>query len=70
MKENIIGIVPDARKRNARVKSSVFVVFILARCGVEKNAWPSRRPPEGDSRAIRVSPAPPPLSGSPSPAAA
>jgi hypothetical protein len=35
MKENIIGIVPDARKRNAIVKSSVFVVFILARCGVE-----------------------------------
>jgi hypothetical protein len=35
MEENIIGIVPDDRKRNARVKSSVFVVFILARCGVQ-----------------------------------
>jgi hypothetical protein len=40
MKENIIRIVPDARKRNARVKRSVFVVFILAICGVEGSFVP------------------------------
>jgi hypothetical protein len=41
MKENIIGIVPDARKRNARVKSSVFVVT------TPNSQIPDGHPPSG-----------------------